>query len=142
MVGLALALVVFLGAPGLVPDARAAQYNVSLQAPDELLQYQNAEVVAIVTDSQGRPVNGIPVEFRVAPGWENNVALTPQSISTQNGQARVVFRSDMTGVVYMTAQAGDATATTHITVSGTGSKRGGIANEPDGRRGDVFNEPK
>jgi hypothetical protein len=130
MVGLALALVVFLGAPGLVPDARAAQYNVSLQAPDELLQYQNAEVVAIVTDSQGRPVNGIPVEFRVAPGWENNVALTPQSISTQNGQARVVFRSDMTGVVYMTAQAGDATATTHITVSGSGSRRGSPINEP------------
>lgn len=126
--GLALILVVFLAAPGLAPDARAAQFNVSLQGPSELLQYQNAELVAIVTDSQGHPVSGIPVEFRVAPDWENNVVLSPQSISTENGEARVVFESDMPGVIYMTAQVGDTTATTHITVSGTGSRRGGIFN--------------
>src|SRR5690349_18275894 len=98
IVGLALALIVGLGAPGLVPDASAAQFNVTLNAPDDLLQYQNAEVVAVVTDAQGQPVNGIPVEFRVAPGWENTVQLSPQSVSTQNGQARVAFRADMPGV--------------------------------------------
>jgi len=130
MVGLALALVVFMGAPGLVPDARAAQFNMSLQAPNEVLQYQSAELVAVVKDSQGQPVNGMPVEFRVAPGWENNVTLSPQSITTQNGEARIVFQSDMTGVVDMTARAGDTTATTHITVSGAGSKRGTPLNEP------------
>jgi len=142
IVGLALALVVCLGAPGLVPDASAAQFNVALQAPNELLQYQNAEVVAVVTDSQGRPVNGIPVEFRVAPGWENSVALSPQSANTQNGEARIAFRSDMTGVVYMTARAGDASATTHITVSGSGSRRGGMATDPEGNRGGTVNNER
>ena len=137
IVGLALALVVFLGALGFVQDAQAAQYNMSLRAPDEVLQYQNAELIATVTDSQGHPVNGIPVEFRAAPGWENNVTLAPQSITTQNGEARTVFRSDMTGMVNMTAQAGDATAMTHVTVSGTGSKRSGFGNEepPPSREG-------
>lgn len=132
MVGLALALVVFLGAPGLVPDVRAAKFTMSLQAPDEVMQHQNAELIAVVTDSQGQPVSGMPVEFRVAPGWENNVALSPQSITTQNGEARVAFRSDMTGVLYVTARAGDAAATTHVTVSGAGSTtRGGGLNQDD-----------
>lgn len=134
IVGLALALVVCLGAPGLVPDASAAQFNVVLKAPEALLQYQSADVIAVVTDSQGQPVNGIPVEFRVAPGWENNVELSPQSVSTQNGEARVAFRSNMPGVVNMTARAGDASATTHITVSGSGSRRGGMATDPEGNR--------
>jgi len=121
MVGLALALVLLLGAPGLVPDAMAAQFNVSLKAPDEVTQYQNAELVAYVTDSQGQPVNGIPVEFRIAPEWENNVALSPRSIITQNGEARVAFRPDVPGVIAMTARAGDGAATTHVTVSGANS---------------------
>ena len=132
MVGLALALVVFLGVPGLVPDARAAQFNMSLKAPDEIRQYQNAEMVAYVTDSQGQPVNGIPVQFRVAPDWENNVELSAQSIIAQNGEARVAFRPDMTGVLSLTARAGDASATTHVTVSGAGSTtRGGSLNTDD-----------
>jgi Bacterial Ig-like domain (group 1) len=131
IVGLALALVVFLGALGFVQDAQAAQYNMSLRAPDEVLQYQNTELIAVVTDSQGRPVSGIPVDFRVGPEWEKNVTLTPQRVTTQNGEARITFRSDMPGVVYMAAQAGDTTAETHITVSGSGSTtRGGtLSNE-------------
>src|SRR5262245_17927887 len=89
MVVLALTLVVFLGAPGLVPDARAAEFNVLLQGPDMVLQNHNAELVVVVTDSQGRPAHGVPVVFRVAPGWENDVTLSPQSIVTQNGRARI-----------------------------------------------------
>ena len=126
MVGLALALVVCLGAPGLVPDARAAEFNVLLQGPDMVLQNHNAELVVVVTDSQGRPANGVPVVFRVAPGWENEVTLSPQSIVTQNGRARIAFRPEMTGMLYLTAQVGDASATTRVTVSSPGSTiRGG-----------------
>jgi len=132
MVVLALALVVILGAPSFAQDARTAgRYNVSLRAPDEVLQYQNTELVAVVKDSQGNPVSGIPVDFRVGPGWEKDATLSPQRITTENGEARIVFRSDMTGVVYVTAQAGDTAATTPIAVSGSGSTtRGGtLSNE-------------
>src|SRR5262245_3327936 len=121
IVGFALALVLFLGATGFVSDARAAQYNVSLQVPSGTLQYQNGELIATVTDSEGRPVSGIPVDLRVGPDWEKYVAVSPLPTTAQNGRARIVFRSDMPGVIYITAQAGDTTTTTYITISGSGS---------------------
>ena len=68
--GLALVLVGLLGVLALAPSAWAADdYSVSLQAPDLIRQFEDVELTAVVKDSQGQPVNGIPVTFQVAPGW-------------------------------------------------------------------------
>lgn len=130
MVGLALALVVLLGAPGFVQTARTAgAYNLSLETPQTVTQYQKVELAAVVRDSQGQPVDGVPVEFWVESGWEKNIVLSSQRPVTQkNGAARSTFQSDMTGVIRITAQVGDSATTAHIAVTGAGSTTtGGIS---------------
>ncbi len=68
--GLALVLVGLLSVLGWASTAWAVDvYSVSLQTPDLIRQFEDVELTAVVKDSQGQPVNGIPVTFQVAPGW-------------------------------------------------------------------------
>jgi len=121
--GLALVLVGLLGVLGFVHNARAAgDYSVSLQMPDLVTQFERVELTAVVTDSQGQPVNGVPVTFQVAPDWQKNVRLVPNQAMTRDGTASTFFDADMPGVVVVTAQVGNTTETTHITVTGSGSR--------------------
>jgi len=121
--GLALVLVGLLSVLGWVPTARAADdYSVSLQAPDLIRQFEDVELTAVVKDGQGQPVNGIPVTFQVAPDWKQDTTLVPIRTLTQDGIANTVFQADMPGVVRVTVQAGNTSQTTHITVTGAGSR--------------------
>src|SRR5215471_7270270 len=77
MVGLALALAVVLEAPDLGQTVMAADGNhLTLEAPSEVRQNETVELIAVVRDSQGRPVNGVPVGFRAESGWEKNIIFT------------------------------------------------------------------
>jgi hypothetical protein len=112
-----------LGSLGFAQNARAAgDYSITLRAPDEVKQFENTELTAVVKDSQGRPVNGIPVTFQVPDDWQKNARLVPSQVTTQDGTARTSFDANMPGVVTVTAQAGNTTETTHITVTGSGSR--------------------
>jgi len=121
--GLALVLVGLLGVPSFAQNARAAgDYSVTLRAPDQVKQFENVELTAVVKDSQGQPVNGIPVRFQVAPDWQKNARLVPNQSMTNDGTASTFFDADMPGVVMVTAQVGNTTETKHITVTGSGSR--------------------
>src|ERR671924_1751000 len=114
--GLVLVLVGLVGVLGLVPNARAADdYSVALQTPDLIRQFEDVELTAVVKDSQGQPVNGIPVTFQVAPDWKKDTTLEPIRTLTHDGIASTVFQADMPGIVRVTAQAGNTSQTTHIT---------------------------
>ena len=120
---LALGLVGLLGVLVFTPHARAADdYSVSLQTPDLIRQFEDVELTAVVKDSQGQPVNGIPVTFQVAPDWQQDTMLVPIRTLSQDGIANTVFQADMTGVVRVTVQAGTTSQTTYITVTGAGSR--------------------
>jgi hypothetical protein len=120
---LALVLVGLFGVLGFAHNARAAgDYSVSLQTPDLVKQFENVELMAVVKDSQGQPVNGIPVTFQVAPEWQKDTTLVPNQTLTREGTASTVFQADMPGVVRVTVQVGNTTETTHITVTGYGSR--------------------
>jgi hypothetical protein len=119
LVGLALALVVLMGAPGF---GQTPKYHLALEAPMDATQNEGLSLVAIVRDSQGQPVNAVPVEFSVPSDWQNNITFTPQRPVTQNnGQASTMFQSNMTGEVRVTARVGDSTMMAIIAVSGAGS---------------------
>jgi hypothetical protein len=120
--GLALVLAGLIGVLGFGQDVRAAgNYNVSLQAPNLVKQFENVGLIAVVKDSQGQPVNGVPVTFQVAPQWQRTTKLAPNQVTTHNGLARTTFEGGMPGVVTVAAQVGDTTKTMHITVTGSGS---------------------
>jgi len=121
--GLALVLVGLVGVLGFGHDVRAASnYTMSLQAPDLVRQFENVELVAVIKDSQGQPVNGIPVMFQVPPTWQPTTRLVPNQAMTHGGIARATFEASLPGVVTVVAQAGDTTKTRHITVTGSGSR--------------------
>jgi len=120
---LALGLVGLLGVLVFTPHARAADdYSVSLQTPAFVRQFQNVALTAVVKDSQGQPVDGIPVTFQVAPEWRKDTAVVPNQATTSDGTASAVFHADIPGVVMVTVQVGNTTQTTHITVTGYGSR--------------------
>ena len=115
------------GRPGVGPDSlpRGSSYGH---------KFKDADLVAIVMDSQWQPAAGVPVEFRVQSGWEKNITLSShRPMTDKNVQARTTFQSNMTGVVHITAQAGDAATMAHIVVSASGSTPGGVWREQGGR---------
>jgi len=119
MVGLALALVVLMGAPGF---GQSAKYHLALEAPMNATQNEALNLVAIVQDRQGQPVNAVTVVFSVPSDWQNNITFTPQRpVTENNGQASTMFQSNMTGEVRVTARAGGSTMMAIIAVSGAGS---------------------
>ena len=127
MVGLVLALAVLLGAPGVGQTVMAADGNhLALEAPSDVKQNETVELIAVVRDSQGRPVKGVSVGFRAESGWEKNIMFSPQRpVTLENGEARTTFTPNMTGIVHITAQAGDKAMTAAITVTGAGSSGAG-----------------
>jgi hypothetical protein len=120
---LVLVIIGLIGVLGVVPNARAADdYSVALQTPDLIRQFEDVELTAVVQDGQGQPVNGLPVTFQVAPEWQHDTTLVPSQTLTRDGTASTVFQAAVPGVVQVTVQAGHTTQTTHITVTGAGSR--------------------
>ena len=88
----------------------------------EVKQFENTELTAVVKDSQGQPVNGVPVTFQVPADWQKNARVVPDWVMTQDGTASASFDASMPGVVMVTAQVGNTTETARITVTGSGSR--------------------
>jgi Bacterial Ig-like domain (group 1) len=121
--GLALILVGLLAVPAFAQSARAAgDYSIKLRAPDEVKQFGNTELTAVVKDSQGQPVNGVPVTFQLPADWQKNARVVPNQVTTEDGTAKASFDASMPGVVMVTAQVGNTTETARITVTSHGSR--------------------
>jgi hypothetical protein len=112
------------GAP---PAAMAGGVSrLVLEAPTIGTQNKMFMIVAEVRDSGGQPVNGVPVEFSVEPDWQKNISFTPQrAVTENNGEALSLVVPNITGIVHITARAGDREMTARITVSGAGSTGAG-----------------
>ena len=110
-------------APSAAPPAMAGGVSrLVLEAPTTSTQNKEFMIVAEVRDSGGQPVNGVPVEFSVEPEWQKNVSFTPQRpVTEDNGDAVTLVVPNMTGIVHITARAGDKEMTTRVTVTGAGS---------------------
>jgi hypothetical protein len=79
-----------------------------------------AELVARVQDAQGRPLDGVMVEFALEPAWAHSASITPPRAMTSNGVARAVLEPQTTGVVHVTARMENLTQQIAITVSNSG----------------------
>jgi len=118
-------------APSAAPSAASPAMapgvaHLVLEAPMTGTQNKEFMLVAEVRDSAGQPVNGVPVEFSVEPEWQKNVTFTPQRpMTADNGDAVTLVVPNMTGIVHITARAGDRAMTTRVTVSGAGSTGAG-----------------
>ena len=78
---------------------------------------QVAAVLVTVQDTQGRPVNNVPVTFELEPGWARSAALAPSATRTRGGRARALFSEPRTtGVVRIMVRVDGTTAQVHLTV--------------------------
>lgn len=77
----------------------------------------SATVVVHVRDRQGRPVDGVAVDFRLEPAWVHHATLTPAQALTRGGLARALFTEPKTtGRVQISAQVENLTTRTTLMV--------------------------
>ena len=89
-------------------------YAISLHPPDSpvLLGGQTGgvgELVVRVRDTQGQPVDGVPVDFDLDPSWLPYASITPQRALTRDGKARAIVEPRTTGLVQVMVRVDDAT---------------------------------
>lgn len=78
---------------------------------------QVAEVLVEVQDTQGRPVDDVPVTFALEPGWAWSASLAPSNTRTQGGRARALFFEPRTsGVVRILVRVDGTPAQVMLTV--------------------------
>jgi len=78
---------------------------------------QVAAVLVTVQDTQGRPVDDVPVAFELEPGWVRSATLAPAGTKTRRGMARALFsEAQTTGVVRIMVCVDGTTAQVHLTV--------------------------
>jgi hypothetical protein len=82
------------------------------------------EIIVQVYDTQGNPVDGVAVAFKVDPKWATEATVAPSRTVTHKGVARTVFQADVIGTVGITAQVEQMTQTARISVRVRGTPRG------------------
>ncbi len=105
--------------------------DIWLTPPNSTLphNYQGFGVVSVeVTNAQGQPVDGVPVEFHLDPKWAQRASLTPTRADTQAGLAQAVLTPDVIGLVWVEARVQDVRQRVRFyarTRTGHGSNTGG-----------------
>jgi hypothetical protein len=113
--------------PGASSARSARGERVSLQVADTRIFFghfafpdaqfpHTTEVVVRVRDAQGQPVDGLTVQFSVAPSWTPYASLTPPEALTRPGEARAIFVARTTGVVPLMARVDTVILRAAITV--------------------------
>jgi hypothetical protein len=74
-------------------------------------------LVVKVQEAQGRPVDGVPVEFEVDPSWAGNASVSPPHVVTQQGKAQTLFQASLVGVVPVTVRVDGSTEKILFSVS-------------------------
>ncbi len=116
-------------APPRVGPTAGSGYVFSVQVSDSIVwlgpvdpavaaQFpQVAEVLVTVQDTQGRPVDDVPVTFELEPGWARSATLAPSAARTRGGMARTLFSEPRTtGVVRIMVRVDGTTAQGRLTV--------------------------
>jgi hypothetical protein len=91
-------------APKLVGPTASSGYFFAILRTSTVLKGESETLVVKVQDAQGRPVDGVPVEFEVEPAWTKNAAVSPPRAVTQQGKAQAVFQANQIGVVRVTVR--------------------------------------
>ena len=68
-------------------------------------------------DTQGHPVDSVPVTCEVEPGWVSSITLAPAQTRTRRGRAQAaVSDPQTTGIVRVLARVDQTTAQARLTV--------------------------
>jgi len=116
-------------APPRVGPTAGAGYVFTLQVADPIIwlgpvdaavarQFpQVTAVIVQVQDTQGHPVDSVPVTCEVEPGWVSSITLSPAQTRRRRERAQAMITDPQTtGIVRVLARVDQTTAQTHLTV--------------------------
>jgi hypothetical protein len=82
------------------------------------VRLQPLRLTVRVTDADGRPVDDVPVHFRLPPTWAALAELVPPTAVTRHGQAAATFRARAAGQLTVEITVAEQTEMVHIAVLG------------------------
>jgi hypothetical protein len=114
----------FACAPKRVGPTASSGYFFSILTIPTALRGESTALVVKVEEAQGRPVDGVPVEFEVDPTWAGNASVSPPRVVTQQGRAQTLFQANLVGVVPVTVRVDGSTEKILFSVSVRGLPSG------------------
>jgi hypothetical protein len=75
-----------------------------------------AELVVSVQDAQGRPVDGVSVEFQLGSSWAQSASVTPQRAVTRDGSVQAIIEPRTTGIIPVIVRVDNVTRQARFTV--------------------------
>jgi hypothetical protein len=107
----------FACAPKRVGPTASSGYFFTILTVPTVLRGESIALVVKVQEAQGRPVDGVPVEFEVDPSWAGNASVSPPHVVTRQGKAQTLFQASLVGVVPVTVRVDGSTEKILFSVS-------------------------
>ena len=104
--------------PTILGPTSPSHYRVQLPATSQIQRHQSLTVTVRVTDTKGRPVDDVPVHFRLPAAWSARATITPPTATTIAGVATATVQSRASGHIPLHVQVEDVSAFVDITVLG------------------------
>jgi hypothetical protein len=104
--------------PTVLGPTQPSGYRVRLPEASQALRFHPLVLTVHVTDTNGHPVDDVPVHFHVPQDWATVAEVNPPSVTTQQGQAVTTFRARTAGQMAVDITVEDRTDTVRITVLG------------------------
>jgi hypothetical protein len=114
----------FACAPKRIGPSASSEYFFTILTTPTVLRGESIALVVKVQSAQGRPVDGVPVEFEVAPTWAGSASVSPPHVVTQQGKAQTIFQASLVGVVPVTVRVDGSTEKILFSVSLRGGPSG------------------
>jgi hypothetical protein len=104
--------------PTIIGPTQPSGYRLTLPETSQTLRLQPLTLTVHVTDASERPVDDVPVHFRVLPRWATVAEISPPTVTTRQGQASATFRARTAGDIVIEVTVEDLTQAIRIAVLG------------------------
>ena len=104
--------------PTIVGPTQPSGYHLTLPETSQTLRLQPLTLTVHVNDASGRPLDDVPVHFRVPPHWATIAEISPPTVTTRQGQASATFRARSAGDIVVEVTVEDLTQAIRIAVLG------------------------
>jgi hypothetical protein len=104
--------------PTLLGPTVPSGYRIHLPKASQTLRGQPIALTVRVTDAAGKPVDDVPVHFRLPDPWMAVAQVDPPIVNTLHGDATTTFRARTEGQMTVHIQVEDLSATVAVVVLG------------------------
>jgi hypothetical protein len=104
--------------PTIVGPTQPSGYRLTLPETSQTQRLKPLTLTVHVTDASTRPVDDVPVHFRVLPHWATVAEISPPTVTTRQGQASATFRARTAGDIVIEVTVEDLTQAIRIAVLG------------------------